>query len=131
MFAALAVASATPSTRSVPTTSAGSATPQMLELTLVETGGKTKERIRMRVPIGGELAAWVRGGDEQQFCRVHVHRTPRAGEVRVDLECARHPKNPPDLEIKAERTFPSHRTVLLGEIARADGGTVEVRASLK
>lgn len=106
------------------------ASARTIAVELVESGGKAGEqRVSFTVPIGGDIKAWVRGGDDPRFCRVHAHPV-NGGELQVELECAHAKAAPPDLEVKAARTFAAGKSVVLGKVARPDGRTVEVRAKL-
>lgn len=111
-----------------PTKGAGGSSTIAVEL--VEAGGKGgDQRFSFVVPIGGEMKAWVRGGDDPRFCRVNAHAVG-GGEVELGLSCARGKTSPPDLEVKATRAFSSGRSVLVGQVSRPDGRTIEVRAKL-
>lgn len=112
------------------TPSRGAASSSSITVELVETGGKGGDQtFTFVVPIGGEIQSWVRGGDDPRFCRVHAHAVG-GGEVQLGLACARAKASPPDLEVKATRGFTRGGSVLVGQVARPDGRTIEVRAKL-
>jgi hypothetical protein len=117
-------AHATPSPKPTPA--------RMLTLSLVETGGKaTRTEVNLGVAVGGEVDAWVRGGDDQRFCRASADPTGDGNELRIELSCGPSRKATPDLRVKARRSLPLGRPVVLGEVRRADGRVVELRATLK
>jgi hypothetical protein len=108
----------------------GSGSASTIAVELVESGGKGGEqRVSFVVPIGGEIQAWVRGGDDPRFCRVNAHSVG-GGEMALALSCARAKASPPDLEVKATRSFSPGKQVLVGQVARPDGRTIEVHAQL-
>lgn len=101
-------------------------------LSLVEDGGKSpRSQVKISLPVGGELEAWVQGGQERRYCRASVDRVGTAGELRIELGCGPSHKSSPNLRLRAQRPLPLGHQVVLGQVLRADGRTLEVRATLK
>ncbi len=101
-------------------------------LSLVETGGKApRSQVKVSLPVGGELEAWVQGGEDRRYCRASVDPVGRADDLRIEIGCGSSNQASPNLRLKAQRPLPLGHQVVLGEIQRADGRTVEVRAKLQ
>ena len=125
LAAALAAANTPSPTPKTPTA-------RTVTLSLVETGGKApRSQVKVSLPVGGELEAWVQGGEDRRYCRASVDRVGRADDLRIELGCGSSHQSSPNLRLKAQRPLPLGHPIVLGEILRADGRTVEVRATLK
>ena len=83
---------------------------------------------------GSETAAidaWVRGGDDPRFCRVRVEAIGESRELEVNLRRGVNVQAPTNLQVKARRVLQAGKPIVIGQLSRPDGRTVEVRAKLR
>src|SRR5688572_2272669 len=126
LFLGLALASPTASANTPTRTSTS-----IVDVELVEANKGSEQRAVFSVPVGGELEAWVRGGDDPRFCRVRVEPVGEGSELEVNLRCGVNVQAPTNLQMKARRALRAGKTTVIGQLSRPDGRTVEVRAKLR